>query len=115
MIAKLAAPISKELLLTAIGGLSNTEKAKRDKAILLLGWVGALRVSEIVNIKAEDLERNQEGFILKLYTSKNIKAGDSQQKFFPYSSDINLSPVRAIEALIASSDDSHSVNGDLFL
>ena len=93
-LSKQAPPISKAHLTSITSNLKG-----RDKALLLIGWVGALRVSELVNIEAEHLTRTEDGFILTLYKSKNIKTGEKQEKFLPYSSNTNLCPVRAIEAL----------------
>jgi len=93
-LSKQAPPINKASLISITSHLKG-----RDKALLLIGWVGALRVSELVNIEAEHLTRTEDGYILTLYKSKNIKTGEKQEKFLPYSSDAHLCPVRAIEAL----------------
>jgi integrase len=55
----------------------------RDRAILLLGWAGALRRSEICALSVEDLERTDEGLILTIRRSKGDPYGKGQKVALP--------------------------------
>ena len=43
---------------------------ERDRALLLMGFAGAFRRSELVRLRAEDLERTNEGLFVRLVSSK---------------------------------------------
>jgi integrase len=47
----------------------------RDKALLLLGFAGAFRRSELVAVNVGDLERTDEGFLIQLRRSKTDQEG----------------------------------------
>jgi integrase len=47
----------------------------RDKALLLLGFAGAFRRSELVALNIADLERTDEGFLIQLRHSKTDQEG----------------------------------------
>jgi len=74
-----------------------TKKSLRDRLIVIMGYVGALRVSEIRNIRVKDLQKIESGYILHVTESKNLKIGETGKKFYPYSSNINVCPVRTFE------------------
>jgi len=59
---------------------TGTLKGKRDKAILLLGWAGAFRRSELAALKVSDLEETKEGFFVHLRKSKTDQAGRGTSK-----------------------------------
>jgi site-specific recombinase XerD len=47
----------------------------RDRAILLLGFAGALRGSELVALNVEDLEETAEGLLVTIRRSKTSSGG----------------------------------------
>jgi len=57
---------------------------QRDKALLTVGWSGALRASEIVSIRRCDLEQTTEGFELLLPRSKTDQTGKGKTIPLPY-------------------------------
>lgn len=70
-----ARPISEEMLRSLLEALRAEEaeaplKAKRDGALLLIGWKAALRRSELVALQVEDLRFEPEGLALRLRRSK---------------------------------------------
>ena len=75
VITKHSKPISKDHLIRVSDELTRlgTKKALRDKTIVMLGWMAALRVSEIQNLRVNDFIKEEGGYILKLYKSKNLK------------------------------------------
>ena len=101
VVVKHSKPISKDLLLRKVDELTrtNTNKSIRDKAIIILGYMGALRVSEIQNLRLSDLEKVEGGYLLHLYESKNLEAGEVGTKWLPESQSL-LCPVNAIQSFL---------------
>lgn len=71
-----AKPLLAEQLAEIVDGLGDSPRDIRDKALLLLGFAGAFRRSELVGIDIEDLEWHEEGIIVSLCSSKT----DQMQK-----------------------------------
>ena len=65
----------------------------RDKSIILIGFGGGFRRSEIVSIDYEDLEFVNEGLKITLKKSKTDQYGMGMIKGLPYFSDRNYCPV----------------------
>jgi hypothetical protein len=55
-----------------------TLRGARDRAILLLGFAGALRRSELVALDVSDLEETEEGFRVTIRKSKTDQEGQGQ-------------------------------------
>jgi integrase len=70
----------------------------RDRALLLLGFAGAFRRSELVNLNVGDLQQHQAGLIITLRRSKTDQLGEGQRKGIPYGQQVATCPVRAVEA-----------------
>jgi integrase len=79
---------------------SNSRRALRDRAVISLGWIGALRASEIVAIDWSDLTEVTEGLEVRIRESKTNKTGDPEIVAIPYLRH-ELKSVCAIRALIA--------------
>jgi len=64
VISKQAKPIRKDILIKICQELilDGSRKAQRDRLLILIGWVCALRVSELQNIRRCDLEKIPEGY-----------------------------------------------------
>lgn len=77
------APAVKEDVLYMIDGLLGT-KGIRDKALLLIGFAGAFRRSELVAIAAADIEQAKQGLIVNLIRSKTDKDGKGRKVAIPY-------------------------------
>jgi integrase len=77
------APAVKEDVLYMIDGLLGT-KGVRDKALLLIGFAGAFRRSELVAIAAADIEQAKQGLIVHLIRSKTDKEGKGRKVAIPY-------------------------------
>ena len=56
----------------------------RDKAIILIGFSGGFRRSEVVNLRNSDLEFVAEGVKISLRKSKNDQYGEGMIKAIPY-------------------------------
>ena len=59
-------------------------RSARDKAIILIGFCGGFRRSEIVNLKESDLEFVEEGLKISLRRSKADQYGEGMIKAIPY-------------------------------
>jgi site-specific recombinase XerD len=70
----------------------------RDRALVLLGFAGALRRSELVGLDVADLAFTTEGLVLTLRRSKTDQEGASEQLGIPYGSTPATCPVRALQA-----------------
>lgn len=76
----------------------------RDKAIILLGFAGGFRRSELVSLEKSDLEFINEGLKITLRKSKNDQYGQGLVKGIPYFKNTNYCPVIAVKEWMSSSD-----------
>jgi site-specific recombinase XerD len=69
----------------------------RDKAIILIGFSGGFRRSEIVNLEKKDLEFVDEGLKIRVTKSKNDQYGEGMIKAIPYFNNRKYCPIIAIQ------------------
>ncbi|TCL35928.1 site-specific recombinase XerD [Anaerospora hongkongensis] len=74
----------------------------RDKALLLTGFMGAFRRSELVRIDFEDLTFAREGVIILVHQSKGDQEGQGEYVAIPYNSDSDVCAVIALKEWIAA-------------
>jgi integrase len=86
-------------------------RATRDRALLLVGFAGAFRRSELVRLRMENLRFSPEGLAVTVPQSKTDQEGEGQTVGIPYGSHPESSPVRALGAWI---DQSGITEGYLF-
>lgn len=91
----------------------NTSEIKklRDKSLILLGFSGGFRRSEITSINYEDLEFVEEGLKIMLRKSKTDQYGEGHLKGIPYLTEEFLCPVKALRMWL---DISKINSGSLF-
>jgi integrase len=77
--------------------LNPTAADYRDRALLLLGFAGALRRSELVALNVEDLDFCSEGLRVTIRHSKTDQAGATQQIAIPFGSRPETCPVTAVK------------------
>ena len=77
-----------------------TAAGKRDHALLLIGFAGGLRRSELTALDVEDLEEVDDGLIVTLRRSKTDQEGQSRSIGIPYGSNPLTCPVRATRSWI---------------
>src|SRR5215470_7658506 len=74
-----AAPVRKRAatsdMVIAMSATGTSLRALRDRAILLLGFAGAFRRSELVALDVEDLEEAPEGLLVTIRRSKTDQSG----------------------------------------
>jgi site-specific recombinase XerD len=78
--------------------LPGTRVGLRDRALLLLGFAGAFRRSELVSLDVADLEFSSAGLIVTLRKSKTDQEGASRRIGIPFGSTEATCPVRAVQA-----------------
>jgi integrase len=73
---------------------------RRDRALLLLGFAGALRRSELVALDLGDLDFTIEGLVVTIRRSKTDQGGKGRQIGIPYGADLRTCPVRNVRSWI---------------
>lgn len=82
----------------------STLKGKRDALIIILGFKGGFRRSELADLKVSNLVLQKDGdYVIELTKSKTDQLGEGKTKHIPYASDYNLCPVRAISEWLEAS------------
>ena len=87
-----------KLIINAI--LESNEKdirKLRDKSIMLIGFSGGFRRSELVNIEYEDIEFVEEGVKIFVKRSKTDQSGEGMIKAIPYFDNSNYCPVMSLK------------------
>ena len=86
-------------------------KGTRDRALLLVGFAGAFRRSELVGIDREHVEFVADGAVVTLPKSKTDQEGAGELVGIPYGQNPDTCPVRALQAWI---DAAGVVSGPVF-
>jgi len=76
----------------------------RDKALLLIGFSGGFRRSELVDIEYEDIEFVSEGVKIFVKRSKTDQSGEGMTKAIPYFNNKEFCPVIALKNWIKITD-----------
>lgn len=90
-----APAVTKELR-AMVEALPPTLRGRRDRALLLLGFAGAFRRSELVSLDVVDVEQTDEGLVVRLRQSKTDQEGAGRSVGIPYGSRVATCPVRAV-------------------
>src|SRR5713226_6552129 len=75
----------------------------RDRALILLGFAGAFRRSELVGLDVEDCAFGKDGLTITLRRSKTDQQGAGRKIGIPYGSNPETCPVRTIQSWIEQS------------
>jgi integrase len=70
----------------------------RDRALVLLGFAGAFRRSELAGLEVADLEFTRDGLTVTLRRSKTDQEGAGRKIGVPYGSNPETCPVRTVQA-----------------
>jgi integrase len=76
--------------------IPDTLLGKRDRALLLLGFSGAFRRSELVALNREDLEVTRDGLIVRIRKSKTDQQGEGRAVGIPRGSEASTCPLEAL-------------------
>jgi len=94
-----------KLIINVIGQANPSGNKKiRDKTLLLIGFSGGFRRSELVNIEYEDLEFVNEGVKIFIKRSKTDQSGEGMIKAIPYFDNNNYCPVISLKEWIDVSE-----------
>jgi integrase len=96
-----AKPLLKDDLFAALAATDDTVRAVRDRALLLVGFAGGFRRSELVALDREDVESVRRGIIVHVRRSKTDQTGKGRQVAIPFGRS-QWCPVSAIEKWLAS-------------
>ena len=88
-------------IINVIDEINEKEKIRvRNKALLLIGFSGGFRRSELVNIEIEDLDFVDEGLKIIIKKSKTDQAGEGLTKGIPYFYNKDYCPVISLKKWI---------------
>jgi integrase len=79
-----AKPLLKEDLFRVLDAIGDGVKGARDRALLLIGFAGGFRRSELVGLDCADIERVRQGMIISLRRSKTDQEGAGRKIGIPY-------------------------------
>jgi integrase len=97
-----AKPLLRDDLLLVLDTMDVGLKATRDRALLLIGFAGALRRSELVGLDLGDIEHVRQGIVLRLSRSKTDQDGQGRKIGIPYGR-TRWCPVTALDAWLTAS------------
>jgi len=83
----------------------------RDRALILLGFAGAFRRSELVRLSVEDCSFTKDGLTVTLRRSKTDQTGEGRKVGIPFGSNPETCPVRNVQSWI---DCANISSGPLF-
>jgi len=95
------APAVKEDVLAMVANL-NGVKGVRDKALLLIGFAGAFRRSELVSLTVADIEQAKQGLVIHLRRSKTDQDGRGRKVAIPFARGA-VCPVVALQEWLETS------------
>jgi integrase len=78
-----ARPLLREDLFLVLDALEDDPRSLRDRALLLIGWAGGFRSSELTGLDLSDIEEVREGLILHLRKSKTDQTGQGRKIGIP--------------------------------
>jgi site-specific recombinase XerD len=100
-------PTRTNLLCELVRDLPSTPEGDRDRALLLVGFAGAFRRSELVALDRSDITFDPEGARITLRMSKTDQERAGAIVGLPFGEHSGTCPVRALRAWLAHLDDDH--------
>ena len=85
-------PVTVPDLRTMLQGLDTDPAGCRDRALLLLGFAGALRRSELVGLDVADVTEGTDGLTVRLRRSKTDQEGAGRTVGIPFGSNLATLP-----------------------
>ena len=90
-------------IIDVIGNDKNQKRKIKNKALILIGFAGGFRRSELVAILYEDIDFVTEGVKIFIKRSKTDQSGEGMTKGIPYFSNLDYCPVTALKDWIKKS------------
>lgn len=99
-----AAPLLKDHLLKIVADEPKRLVDLRNRTLLLVGWFGAFRRNELVNIKVGDLTFDDYGVKIEVPFSKTDQYGKGKEKHLPYlKKNKSICPILALKNWLSTS------------
>jgi integrase len=105
-----AAPLLREDLLAVVDALPDSLMGVRDRALLLVGFAGGFRRSEVVGLDVEDVAFVPDGLLVTLRRSKTDQEGAGRKVGIPYGR-TRACPVKALRTWL---DKAEVASGPIF-
>jgi integrase len=80
-----------------IHSMPSTFAGLRNRALILTGFAGAFRRSELIGLNREDLEFNREGLVVTIRKSKTDQEGQGRKVGIPYGNRLETCPIRTLD------------------
>ena len=93
-----------KLIINAIDKDKNEKNKAKNRALILVGFAGGFRRSELVAIHYEDVDFVPEGVKIFVKRSKTDQSGEGMTKGIPYFSNLNYCPVISLKNWIEKSE-----------
>ena len=90
-------PLTRERIVKLLNALEGPIAGARDKALLLIGFAGSLRRSELAGIRVKDLTRHKKGMTIHIPRSKTDQEGEGREVEIPFGLYDRTCPVEALE------------------
>ena len=100
-----------KLIINVINNEKNEKIRSKNRALILLGFAGGFRRSELVAIHYEDVDFVSEGVKIFVKRSKTDQSGEGMTKGIPYFTNHNYCPVSSLKKWI---DTSQIKSGKIF-
>jgi integrase len=91
-----AAALTTDRIAAIMASLGDSVRDVRDRALLLIGFAGAFRRSELSNIDSKFIERTASGVVITIPRSKTDQEGQARQVAIPRGRD-TICPVKALD------------------
>jgi integrase len=91
------AALTKEHLIAVISSLGSAPKDVRDRALLLMGFAGAFRRSELIAVDCKSIERRGAGIVISVRKSKTDQDRRGREVAIPYAQGA-VCPIQALDA-----------------
>jgi integrase len=85
-----------------IEALPHNLQGARDRALLVMGFAGGFRRSELASLNVEDVAETEDGLVLSLRRSKTDQEGQGSKVALPWGSHPETCPVRSYRTWIAA-------------
>src|SRR5262249_19124442 len=92
------APILVENLRRMVAHVPDGVLGMRNLALLIVGFSGALRRSELVGLDRADIQTTEDGLVVTIRRSKTDQEGQGRKIGLPYGSRRQTCPVRSLQA-----------------
>lgn len=100
-------PVSTADLRAAVHAMGDRLIDIRDRAILLVGYAGGFRRSELVGLDVADIEERPEGLVVTIRRSKRDQQQKGREVALVYGEDPETCPVRALRAWLERAGITH--------